>query len=73
MAGGYSIGTITPHPAWRGKGTPSSNSTLINGKGHYPGGPAISLAVLKVEPFKRLTRKVGQGIFAPSPVSLHLD
>ena len=28
-------------------------STLINGKGRYPGGPAVPLAVIEVEPFKR--------------------
>ena len=36
-----------------GKGNPLSNSTLINGKGRYPGGPAVPLAVIEVEPFKR--------------------
>ena len=36
-----------------GKATPAANSTLINGKGRYPGGPAVPLAVIEVEPFKR--------------------
>jgi Multicopper oxidase len=29
------------------------NSTLINGQGRYPGGPATSLAVVNVEQGKR--------------------
>ena len=41
-----------------GNGTPASNSTLINGKGRYPGGPAVPLAVLKVEPFKRYRLRI---------------
>lgn len=32
---------------------PSSDSTLINGLGRYPGGPAVPLAVITVQPTKR--------------------
>ena len=41
-----------------GKGNPLSNSTLINGKGRYPGGPAVPLAVIKVEPLKRYRLRI---------------
>ena len=41
-----------------GNRSPLSNSTLINGKGRYPGGPAVPLAVIKVEPFKRYRLRI---------------
>ena len=30
-------------------GIPMSNSTLINGKGRYPGGPEVPLTIVNVE------------------------
>jgi len=41
-----------------GRANPLSNSTLINGKGRYPGGPAVPLAVIKVEPLKRYRLRI---------------
>ncbi|KAI0290166.1 laccase [Russula brevipes] len=32
---------------------PEPNSTLINGKGRYPGGPSVDLAVVNVDPGRR--------------------
>jgi len=40
------------------KASPTSNSTLINGKGRYPGGPVVPLAVIEVEPFKRYRLRI---------------
>ena len=34
------------------------NSAVINGKGRYPGGPAVPLAVIEVEPFKRYRLRI---------------
>ena len=41
-----------------GKLPSTSNSTLINGKGRYPGGPAVPLAVIEVEQFKRYRLRI---------------
>ncbi|GLB40732.1 putative multicopper oxidase family protein [Lyophyllum shimeji] len=42
-----------PSPAIVKNGHPESNSTLINGKGRYPGGPKVPLAVVNVQRYKR--------------------
>ena len=36
-----------------GQSIPQSQATLINGKGRYPNGPAVPLAVINVQSFKR--------------------
>jgi iron transport multicopper oxidase len=41
-----------------GRAPSASDSTLINGKGRYPGGPAVPLAVIEVEPFKRYRLRI---------------
>jgi iron transport multicopper oxidase len=45
-------------PSMSGEINPTANSTLINGKGRYPGGPAVPLAVIEVEPFKRYRLRI---------------
>jgi len=42
-----------PSPAIVINGNPSGNSTLINGKGRYVGGPRVPLAVVNVQSHKR--------------------
>ncbi|GLB40731.1 putative multicopper oxidase family protein [Lyophyllum shimeji] len=42
-----------PSPAIVINGNPSGNSTLINGKGRYVGGPKVPLAVVNVQRHKR--------------------